>query len=355
MNFVATMKADVHSRIISAFEKPSRTFRLVLFYAGYCRAKLALMAVRHLAALFQGHWLSHYILQLFDPNYIRKFTQVKFSAKYLDATGVFGENYRANVNDHIGYHLFVRGYYDLTPAVLGVLFGKAWGGVFIDIGANVGSTSIPVAKAGIETFGIEASARVIHDLSYNVWKNSPIPYSILNLAITSPEKSSNQSRTTLHLVSGNFGATSLYKNWNLSNDSTPHETASLKTIESVVRWLELKNTALIKIDVEGHEYEVLQGASETLSALRPAVVFEWRPDVMSNSGVDIRDIRPLFPAHYKFYAVGSTYENGWISLELANFLIDTAYENVLALSQSRIAGASTIEDFITRGKIRIAI
>jgi hypothetical protein len=51
----------------------------------------------------------------------------------------------------------------------------------------VGSTSIPVAKLGIPTIGIEASPSVLQDLTTNVSLNSPLRYTIISNAVVKAE------------------------------------------------------------------------------------------------------------------------------------------------------------------------
>ncbi len=49
----------------------------------------------------------------------------------------------------------------------------------------------------------------------------------------------------------------------------------------------------IKIDVEGHEYAVLQGLSETITRLRPLLFLELHPGMLSRSGASAEDVMDL--------------------------------------------------------------
>ncbi|MBN8638977.1 MAG: FkbM family methyltransferase, partial [Anaerolineae bacterium] len=47
------------------------------------------------------------------------------------------------------------------------------------------------------------------------------------------------------------------------------------TVDELVRQQQLTQVNFIKIDVQGAEYQVLQGAQGTLSAFRPVLIFEY--------------------------------------------------------------------------------
>jgi FkbM family methyltransferase len=51
---------------------------------------------------------------------------------------------------------------------------------------------------------------------------------------------------------------------------------------------------LIKIDVEGAEYEVLKGASETIARNKPLVIFEFGADSAKTYGFDVNDVFDYF-------------------------------------------------------------
>jgi len=66
---------------------------------------------------------------------------------------------------------------------------------------------------------------------------------------------------------------------------------------------------LIKIDVEGAEYFVLDGAKETLKRFRPVVIFESSQALMKNFPYTFSDIEELFITnHYSVYSLWETDE-----------------------------------------------
>jgi FkbM family methyltransferase len=298
----------------------------------------------------------------FDPNEIRRVRARALPPKYLTVAGVFGESFLMNVNDHIGWQTFIHSYFDLTPLSLAVIFSKniaSGPGVFVDVGANVGTTSVPIAKLGIGVIGIEASARAIHDLSRNVALNSPIPYSIVNLAVSSPDSATPGAYCELYSPAGNLGAASLIKNWNPSRGGMHIELARMCTLDRILDFYGPFEISLVKIDIEGLEYEAMLGLARTLADQSPPIIFEWRPDVAVRAGVELKDLRQAAPSHYRFYAVWkreSIRSDGIaVSMRLDDFAPHMECENVLAISDRFLEKNPAISGMIALRQIDFLI
>jgi hypothetical protein len=63
------------------------------------------------------------------------------------------------------------------------------------------------------------------------------------------------------------------------------------TGDELVKALDLTRIDLIKIDVEGAEFEVLRGFARTLSNLRPALILELLPKQLAKFHATEKDIR----------------------------------------------------------------
>ncbi len=57
-------------------------------------------------------------------------------------------------------------------------------------------------------------------------------------------------------------------------DSETGMTIDVVTLDSMVAPMKIQNVKFIKLDVEGHEEQVLKGASELISASKPTIAFE---------------------------------------------------------------------------------
>jgi FkbM family methyltransferase len=74
------------------------------------------------------------------------------------------------------------------------------------------------------------------------------------------------------------------------------------SIDAVVAQERLQRLDFIKIDTDGHEYDVLQGAMHTLEQLRPQVIFELGLYVMKERGISFQHYQDLFEKmNYRLY------------------------------------------------------
>jgi FkbM family methyltransferase len=62
---------------------------------------------------------------------------------------------------------------------------------------------------------------------------------------------------------------------------------------------------LIKIDVEGFEWRVLEGAADSIAKFRPHIVFEYNVEYASRGGGTPDLLRDFFQKHrYRLFAIG---------------------------------------------------
>jgi FkbM family methyltransferase len=217
--------------------------------------------------------------------------------------------------------------------------------VYLDVGANIGSSSIAVALRGLPVVAIEASSRTAARLNENVALNSPLSYTVLNIGVTSKELASKDRFLTLHTIRGNSGASSLVPGW-AGRAIASAETTRLSTIDDIVRMLGSITVPYIKVDVEGYELNVLAGAQETLTTFRPVVLFEWRPDAMVSARVSGQAISGVFPPGYVFFSVAAVIDRDKSArLSLGTFDPSASVENVLAVP-SELGRASPIGELV---------
>jgi FkbM family methyltransferase len=135
--------------------------------------------------------------------------------------------------------------------------------VFVDVGANIGFYTCLALASGKYTLAIEPLAQNVEylyaNLEANGWKNVEIyPVGLAD----------RPGLATLY--GGNTGA-SFVSGW---ANSSPlwRRTISVSTLDILLGGRFEGKQLLIKVDVEGGEYDLLQGASETLKLL-PAPVW----------------------------------------------------------------------------------
>jgi FkbM family methyltransferase len=186
------------------------------------------------------------------------------------------------INDVCGLRVISTGRFELTqldairtlitsPEGIG---GKSIDrqGTFIDVGANIGLYTMALSKFFKNTIAFEAS---------------PLTFKILevNLALSGAAKAqcfcqgiSDQTRqaTLFTPANGNLGWASVNADRHAPGTPGSEVTVNLDTLDNLSKKLgfEGSSVSLIKIDVEGHEAEVLRGSTEMLKRYEPVVVFE---------------------------------------------------------------------------------
>jgi FkbM family methyltransferase len=144
-------------------------------------------------------------------------------------------------------------------------------GVFLDIGANIGSVAVAVAKKrpDIRIISIEALPRNYEYLTQNVKLNG------LNNITTVNECCSETAGVTVRFYTHEtmYGSSSLH---NIHSNNYVELVTS--TIDDQLRKLGIDQVDLIKIDTEGSEALVFRGAQHCFSAYHPPVLFEYNDE-----------------------------------------------------------------------------
>ena len=137
--------------------------------------------------------------------------------------------------------------------------------VALDIGANAGFYAFRMSKIFSKVHAFEINNELTEDLRR---------YNPGNITITPVGLSSTAGEATLYIPVLNGLPLTGWASLTPGNcpDATGELTKPVKiaTLDS----FQLENVSFIKIDVEGHELHVLEGARQTLSTQRPRVLIE---------------------------------------------------------------------------------
>ena len=152
-------------------------------------------------------------------------------------------------------------------------FKPQFGENVIDVGSNVGRYSLIASKRGANVIAIEANSHTFEVLSDNCKINGFENIRPMNVVV-----SNNSGKLTLYYTDGLDGIATVDKKWIELN-------AHLKpTAENEVQSEKLDNLHLFNsvdwllIDVEGHEIQVLEGATKTLSVTKRIIIEVERVD-----------------------------------------------------------------------------
>jgi len=194
-----------------------------------------------------------------------------------------GVRWRLDLREGIDFSIFALGGFE--PATLNLYRTLVFaGGVVLDIGANIGSHTLPLAKL------VGPDGRVI--------AFEPTEFAIKKLQANTELNAGLAQRIEayqLMLVAdpADDVEPAIYSSWPLSDAEGLHEKhrgkmmsttgARAVTLDQFVAERKLDAVHFIKIDVDGNEPAVLAGGSETLRRFRPQILMEFAPYLFKDS------------------------------------------------------------------------
>lgn len=200
---------------------------------------------------------------------------------YRDTDGLFR---RADLHDGMESQWFAGMAIGVPPAVLDLVNGGDW---VIDAGANIGIVSGQLCRrvggAGL-VWAVEPLPRNIARLRQLQGDNSLGQLRVLEVAL-----SDRIGTAQLRLpAAGHSGWGSFTASWNRSGELQVDTT----TLDHLVagEGSNDRRLSLLKVDVEGAEFEVLDGALATLRDHRPRLYLEFNDPLLRDNGRSSRDL-----------------------------------------------------------------
>ena len=148
-------------------------------------------------------------------------------------------------------------------------------GVIVDVGANTGLYSLIACGASMrnEVLAFEPDPSVIPILESNIALNYGVRIDVRKTAL-----SSKPGRASLYVPLKDHGLveTSSSLEADFKSEHSSIETVDVSTLDAVLREALSpdKRVTVLKIDVEGHEFEVLAGGGWTVHRFRPLIFVE---------------------------------------------------------------------------------
>jgi FkbM family methyltransferase len=143
------------------------------------------------------------------------------------------------------------------------------GGTAIDVGANIGLYSYRMARIFSKVYSFEINAGIAADL---------VAYQSSKIEVVHCGLSTDERDVTLYVPVSKGVVLNGWASIRPGNcpDTQEHitKTVHVRPLDSYA----MEGVSFIKIDVEGHEIEVLKGASKTIAASRPVVLVEVKDD-----------------------------------------------------------------------------
>lgn len=179
------------------------------------------------------------------------------------------------------------------------------GGLFLDVGANVGFYSVPLALAGARVLAFEPVPQNVSRLRENVALNAlEGAVTIYAVALSSEAGTAEITLREDFARGGEVG--------NAAIPIADGRDGAFTTVSvPLVRLDDLfPSTAggridVVKVDIEGHEDHFLRGAQSTIAAHRPVILMEMNRWFYQRRGLDLDALLPsLLPADYLLHRVG---------------------------------------------------
>lgn len=187
----------------------------------------------------------------------------------INVTGKYNCKYvLPNLKETVGYEIYINGIYE--KEIIGYLSKVIpINGKILDIGANIGAISIPLAKSrkDIQIIAVEAAAPIFNYLQNNVNLNGLKNIQLVNKAVYDKDD----------LEIDFFNPAEKYGKGSMSPVFTQNS-IKVKTItlDRLIQDFSFLPVHVIKIDVEGFEYFVFSGGGKLLKANNaPVIVFEF--------------------------------------------------------------------------------
>lgn len=139
----------------------------------------------------------------------------------------------------------------------------------LDIGANIGHHSLVFSKlagnAG-KVIAFEPIPRIYNQFLESVQLNEMTNIEIKNYAL-----SNNVGKVNLYLDEENYGHSSIIKD---KENMTKHIEIQTERLDN----LNVGKIDFVKIDVEGYEWNVIEGGMKTFTENKPVIVMEYSPE-----------------------------------------------------------------------------
>lgn len=170
------------------------------------------------------------------------------------------------------------------------------GGTFVDVGAHMGHCSLMAAAlVGSEglVVAIEANPEMVQQLSRNIQASGA------DIKVQAIACSDSERLLDLYVAPrANSGSSSIsHVNASLGGPLQRSYPVQARTLDAVLKGLNVSRVDVLKIDVEGAELQALHGAKETLANYRPVLVIELDDHLLSAMGANSAEIRSLLAAY----------------------------------------------------------
>jgi len=239
-------------------------------------------------------------------------TLIIYIFKFLNVPNILcisrnGIKWEINLNEGIDFSIWLLGNFEPRTIAKYRKILK-FDDIVLDVGANIGAHTLPFAqlvgpKGRVIAF--EPTLFAITKLKKNLSINPDLKSRVLELQVMLTSASSV-----------NFPTRQLYSSWPLDGKKNKHKIhqgqlmgttgATVRTLDDIVLDLKLDKINLIKIDIDGYEYQMLSGGLKTIEKFKPSILLELAPYALEEQGSSLTEVLNLLKEiDYKIYPFDS--------------------------------------------------
>tara|TARA_B110000444_G_scaffold258930_1_gene301203 strand:- start:1440 stop:2384 length:945 start_codon:yes stop_codon:yes gene_type:complete len=221
----------------------------------------------------------------------------------------FGLQYQGNLNNSVEFTLFYMGAFEkpllffLRDTML-ELTAKESGLCFFDIGANIGQHSLFMSLHADQVHSFEPYSVVSQKLERHIELNG-----ISNIQLHKVGFSNQQEELDFYAPTGRNQGIGSFDAGTVSKGNKNLGKLALVRGDDYLAQNKLQDIALLKIDVEGFEKNVVAGLKDTLDKTRPIIVLEVTYG-NSLSFVSLDELNAALPADYALFRFNNRKADG---------------------------------------------
>jgi len=247
--------------------------------------------------------------------------------------------------DFIGDEISVYGIYEkeILECLEDCIFNKidTQNSVCLDVGANIGNHTLYFAQFFNKVYSFEPHPEIFELLKFNVRKSKNVKVFQFGLS------SKNDEMIIVHNKYSTYGSSSLRNKSDLKfGKDTDEFNVQVKKFDDFFSNINQENNiSFVKLDVEGHEFNVLQGMEKTLKQNSPIVCFEQHRNHFDNFGKKLSShtINFLKDNEYIFFYKLSSSRHWRFSNNYYPFV-----KNIIKLFEAILIGIPKITNKIVR-------
>jgi FkbM family methyltransferase len=193
---------------------------------------------------------------------------------------------RFDKRSHMGNYIYWQGLYSRSElmALDTVLQPDS---VFLDVGANNGYFTLFAAKRtrNGRVLSFEPVSEHFANLNHNVELNKFKNVQLFNIGLS--DGTAEELPIFSDVDDENDGLATVYPG---GHRNTKIGTIKLSSLDRVAEEQKLDKVDVIKIDVEGAEFDVLKGGRSVLERWHPTILIELNQETSSNAGYSVKDV-----------------------------------------------------------------